>query len=85
MDELEHSLTGILEQRATDKAHLDLVREACRKSVADFVRKWLISQEQWRRDRFAAIIVVFPDETPATSDEDLSRLSAAPTLRLNDK
>jgi hypothetical protein len=83
--ELERSLTGILEQRAADSAHLDLVREACRKSVAEFVRKWLLREKQWRSDRFTAIIVVFPDEVNVASDQQLSRLELEPTLRLEPK
>jgi hypothetical protein len=82
LTELERSLTGILVQRSMDRDHLQLVREACRKSVAEFVMKWLMREGQWRRDRFAAIIVVFPDELPVASDEELSRFRAEPTIRL---
>ena len=82
LDELERSLTGILEQRAMDPGHLQLVREACRKSVAEFVRNWLVREQQWRRDRFTSIIVVFPDEVAAGSDQELSRLESEPTIQL---
>ena len=85
LDELERSLTSILEQRAGDREHLDLVREACRKSVAQFVRKWLLHEEQWRSDRFTAIVVVFSDEATITSDQELSRLQSDPTLWFESK
>jgi hypothetical protein len=85
LDELERNLTGILEQRAGDREHMDLVREACRKSVAEFVRKWLLREQQWRKDGFTAIIVVFPDEVAVASDQELSRLDIEPTLRLESK
>ncbi len=82
LDDLERSMTPSLEQRAGDASHLQLVREACRQSVAAFVRKWLMREGQWRSDRFTSIVVLFPDETTATSDEDLLRLQRDPTLRL---
>jgi hypothetical protein len=85
LDQLERSLTGTLVERSGDAAHLDLVREACRKSVAEFVRKWLLREQQWRTDRFTSIIVVFPDEVTAASDLDLTRLRADPTLQLEVK
>jgi len=83
LNALERSMTPTLEQRAGDRAHLQLVREACRQSVAAFVRKWLMREGQWRSDRFTSIVVVFPDEAAVSSDEELSRLSVAPTLRLD--
>lgn len=82
LDALERSMTPTLEQRAGDAAHLQLVREACRQSVASFVKKWLMREGQWRSDRFTSIIVVFPDEAAVSSDQDLSRLRHDPTLRL---
>ncbi len=82
LDTLERSMTPTLSQRAGDAAHLRLAREACRQSVADFVRKWLLREGQWRSDRFTTIIVVFPDEAAISSDEDLLRLRHAPTLQL---
>ena len=82
LDELERGMTPTLEQRAKDPAHLQLVREACRQSVAGFVKKWLMREGQWRSDRFTSIVVLFPDEVTASSDEDLLRFPQQPTLRL---
>ena len=82
LDELERSMTPSLEQRAGDAAHLQLVREACRHSAAEFVKKWLMREGQWRSDRFNSIVVLFPDEAAVSSDEGLSRLRRDPTLRL---
>jgi hypothetical protein len=84
LDALERSMTPTLEQRAGDSAHLQLVREACRHSVAEFVRKWLLREGQWRNDRFTSIVVLFPDEAAVSSDEDLLHLRHEPTLRLKD-
>jgi hypothetical protein len=85
LDALERSMTPTLEQRAGDAAHLQLVREACRQSVAGFVKKWLMREGQWRSDRFTSIVVLFPDEAAVSSDQDLLRLSHEPTLRLEKK
>jgi hypothetical protein len=85
LDELERSMTPTLEQRARDPAHMQLVREACRQSVAAFVKKWLMREGQWRSDRFSSIVVVFPDEASVAADQDLLQLRHEPTLRLDQK
>ncbi len=82
LEVLQRSMTPTLEQRAGDTAHLQLVREACRQSVAGFVRKWLMREGQWRSDRFTSIVVLFPDEATASSDQDLLQFRHEPTLRL---
>ena len=45
-------------------ASVDLVRESARRTVAEFVRSWLLIEDHWREDRFRSIVVVFPDEHP---------------------
>ncbi len=82
LDELEKSLTASLEKRAMDPGHMQLAREACRQSVAEFVKKWLMKEEYWSKDRFSAIIVVFPDEIHVTSDQELLRIEREPSARL---
>jgi hypothetical protein len=82
LDALERSMTPMLEARAGDQAHLQLVREACRQSVAGFVKKWLMREGQWRSDRFTSILVLFPDEANVTADEDLLRFRHEPTIKL---
>lgn len=62
MAELERSLTPRLARHAGDPRRLALVREECRKTVAEFVREWLLREDHWRSDRFSAIQVVFADE-----------------------
>ena len=37
---------------------------------------------QWRSDRFTSIVVLFPDEATASSDQDLLQFRHEPTLRL---
>lgn len=65
MAELERSLTPRLTRHAADPRRLALVREECRKTVAEFVRDWLLREDHWRRDRFSSIKVVFADEQDA--------------------
>jgi hypothetical protein len=62
MDELERNLTELLVRRAADPDNLDLVRETCRRRVAEFVRNWLLVEDHWHKDRFRAVTVVFEDE-----------------------
>ena len=52
MTELERSITPTIQRYADDVRHRRLVREECRKSVAEFVRTWLLKEDQWREDRF---------------------------------
>ncbi|NBR83959.1 MAG: hypothetical protein EBS84_08885 [Proteobacteria bacterium] len=68
MTELERSLTPRLARQAGDPRRIDLVREKCRQTVAEFVRDWLLREDHWRKDRFTGIKVVFADE-PATKPE----------------
>lgn len=80
--ELERSMTPTLERRAANPAHQALAREACRKSVAEFVKNWLLKEDHWRSDRFSSIIVVFPDEGKFESDKDLEKFERGPAVKL---
>ncbi|MEX1311017.1 MAG: hypothetical protein AB1Z65_11400 [Candidatus Sulfomarinibacteraceae bacterium] len=62
METLERSLTPSLSARAGNADHLGLVRELCRDRVADFVRSWLLLEDQWGPGRFTHVEVVFADE-----------------------
>jgi hypothetical protein len=72
MEQLQKEITPMLIQSASDPRHLELVRERCRQSVAEFVRLWLEREGQWSRLGFTEIQVVFPKEVHPVS----------PTLRL---
>jgi len=69
MDDLERSITATLSKRATNPAHLEMVREQCRLRVAEFVRSWLLMEDHWQVDRFRSVTVIFADE--AASDPAL--------------
>src|SRR5439155_746151 len=73
---LEKSITPTLSTYAVDKKHIDLVREQCRRTVAEFVKTWLLKEDHWRTDRFHAIKVIFADETNAAPEQ------VAPTIQL---
>jgi hypothetical protein len=79
---LEKSITPTLETRSFEPSHIRLSREACRQSVAEFVKKWLMKEDRWRTDRFSAIIVVFPDEGKFESDDQLERYEREPSVKL---
>jgi hypothetical protein len=82
LDDLERSITAVLEQRAGNDSHLRLVREACRQSVAEFVKSWLLRDGQWKIHRFTSVIIVFPDEAKFETDEQLQLFQHAPTITL---
>lgn len=73
---LERELTPTLSRFAGDERHLALVREESRRTVAEFVRAWLLSEDHWSDERFRSIVVLFPGEAPA------ERPFGRPTLEL---
>ena len=77
MDALMKSITPRLTSHASSDSHVNLVREHARKTVAEFVRQWLMKEDHWRKDRFLTITVIFSDEA---ASEDFP---AKPTLQLN--
>ena len=60
-------MTSSVISRAANPRRLALVREECRKTVAEFVRDWLLREDHWRRDRFSRITVSFADESDSAS------------------
>lgn len=76
-DALMKSIAPRLTSHASSDSHVNLVREHARKTVAEFIRQWLMKEGHWREDRFRSITVIFADE--AASDD----LPAKPTLTLN--
>ncbi len=75
---LEKSLTSTLERRAGNKVHLDSIREAARKSVAEFVKKWLLQDEVASTGGIRSITIIFPDDAqPKTGP-----ITLPPTLQM---
>jgi hypothetical protein len=86
LEELERSITPVLKDFARDPKHTDLVREQCRLTVAQFVKNWLLKEDQWAHNRFRAVQVFFPDEvgnleTPSFPEHPLPSI----TLRGQEK
>jgi len=77
MDGLMQSITPRLTSHASSDSHLNLVREHARKTVAEFVRQWLMKEDHWREDRFRTVTVIFAEEAEADD------FPAKPTLQLN--
>jgi hypothetical protein len=81
LDQLEKDMSGMLNRRAKDATHLNIVREQCRQSVAEFVKNWLIQRAQWT-NTFDAIVVIFPDEQSITNDASLLDVKSQPTIHI---
>lgn len=62
LDALQRSITATLSQRAASPSYIDFQRDAARKTIAEFVHDWLLTQEQWKDIRSASIKVAFQDE-----------------------
>ena len=60
--ELEKSITPSLATKAASPVYIQLQREAARKTTAEFVAKWLITQERWKSASAYPIRVFFADE-----------------------
>lgn len=71
--ELHASITPMLEQRAGNPSHISQVREPARKAVAEFVKNWLVKEEQWKAQGFTDIVVVFADEPSAKSLQEAEK------------
>lgn len=80
LEDLEKSITQHLSKRAGNPKHVDLVREQCRRSVAEFVQKWLVKNLQWP-EKLKAVVVVFPDEKEFSTGGALSGYSAQPIIQ----
>ena len=59
---LEKSITAQLARKAVTAPMLDRQREAARKTVAEFVGKWLMTQSEWRPHAERPVQVLFADE-----------------------
>lgn len=60
--ELQKSITAALGQRASSQKYLELQREHARKTVTEFVEKWVLSQDKWKGGSGYAVRVFFADE-----------------------
>lgn len=68
---LQNSITATLNKKADSPDLLKLQREAARQTVTEFVRKWVLTQAQWRNSKQPAILVFFEDEPLSQSASPL--------------
>jgi hypothetical protein len=78
LEELRRDLTPVLSQYANDRRRLELVRDTCRHSVAEFIRRWLENEGRWGQGNFTAINVKFASEPIAPASATLQLLSLNP-------
>lgn len=71
LDILEKRITVKLAEKARTPAYIQLQREPARKTVAEFVRKWLVTQTQWQTAAQPTIRVLFADETVGSLGSDM--------------
>lgn len=61
-DALQKSITAHLASKAVSPQLILLQRESARKTVTEFVHKWVIQQAKWQGNEAPAILVFFEDE-----------------------
>lgn len=71
IDQLQRSITGTLAAKAGSSRYIEMQREEARKTVTEFVAKWLVTQERWKAASAFPIRVFF-------SDEPIQRLDGIP-------
>lgn len=59
---LEKEISSKLQEKASSEEYLQLVLEPARKTVSEFVSKWLIKEQQWSDDPEYQIKVAFANE-----------------------
>lgn len=79
MEDLQKSITPTLITYAGDIPHRNMVKEQCRMAIAEFVKTWLLEEDQWRNDRFHSIKVIFEDEAEQHDPENY-----APVIHLEE-
>jgi hypothetical protein len=62
LDDLEKTLTPRFWLNGLRPEYLKLVREDCRKTVGEFVRDWILSQDRWKDYNIHTVKIVFPEE-----------------------
>lgn len=62
LEQLQRSITKTLADTAIRSSYVERQREEARKSVKEFVAKWLITQERWKDAAKYPIQVYFDDE-----------------------
>lgn len=69
LESLERSITPELTKRAATRSHLQLATEPARQTVKEFVTKWLVKEQRWKRDPDYNVKVEFQGEPRKTEPE----------------
>lgn len=77
LQELRRSVSETLAARASDPTRAVLVREAGRRTIAEFVEQWLIGRSEWTSDVFSSVKVYFAGETSGTIHDQLRAAGGA--------
>jgi len=59
---LQKSITNSLGAKAASSQLILLQRESARKTVSEFVRKWVVTQPKWKDKKPPVVLVFFADE-----------------------
>ncbi|MGD9902835.1 MAG: hypothetical protein AB7U83_05155 [Vicinamibacterales bacterium] len=83
LDELRRSISADLEERAKDPKRVSLAREASRRTIAEFVEKWLLTKDpEWTPGAFTAVKVYFLNELDEGLSSELGAIAPrAPSAR----
>jgi hypothetical protein len=68
---LQQSITAHLATKAISPSLLSLQRESARKTVTEFIHKWVIEQTRWKEGKLPVILVLFEDEPLSESAQPL--------------
>ena len=78
LDVLQRSITQTLAVKASTPSYIEYQREVARKTVAEFVQKWLLTQTRWQGTGQYAVKVFFADETIGSLNSVLTDTEVAP-------
>lgn len=62
LDELQKTITATLGKKADSPSYVNFQRDAARKTVTEFVNKWLLTQDHLKKVRGNPVKVYFADE-----------------------
>lgn len=62
LEPLQRSITQSLAGKSISPRYIELQRETARKTVSEFIEKWLVTQAQWKDVSVTQIKVFFADE-----------------------
>ena len=71
LEALQRTITSQLAEKAASPGYIAFQRDAARQTVAEFVQRWLVTQERWKAARGGTVRVFFADEPIAALPDTL--------------